>query len=386
MEGKFSYVLPTRIEYGLGVVDTVGEETKRLGGRRALIVTDKGVLSTGLVDRVRKSLSDEGVSSYVFDKVVPNPRDYDCSAGAQYAKEIGTDILVAIGGGSSMDTAKTIGCLVTHGGTPQDWVGVALTHEILPLVCIPTTAGTGSEVTFFAVITDTTRRFKMSLFDVKLAPRVALVDPHVTVSMPKALTASTGMDALTHAIEAYTCRLAQPVTDGLALHAIKLISESLRRAVEEGGDIKARCDMMFGSLIAGLAFGNSDVAGVHCLAEALGSLYDTPHGVANSIFLPHVFEFNIPADPKKHADVARAMGLNVEGLPDVDAAQMVVAELKRLSREIGIPRLRECQGVKQEDFEKLAEYAAQNVSAPSNAREAGKDEYLMLLNKAYFED
>lgn len=380
---NYSFLLPTKIEYGIGVVKTVGEEARKLSGQCALIVTDKGIRSIGIIDSIQNSLSSFGFDSYIFDDVMPNPRDNDCKTGAKYAREISADVIVAVGGGSSIDTAKAISCLVANGGKPADWEGIKLPKEGPPLICIPTTSGTGSEVTPFAVITDTSRQMKMTLLGPEIAPKVALVDPDVTISMPKTLTASTGMDALTHAIEAYTCRCAQPITDGLALHAIKLISRSLRKAVNEGENINARSDMMYGSLIAGIAFGNSDVAGVHCLAEALGGLYDTPHGVANSIFLPYVFEFNIPADPEKHADVALAMGLNTEGLSHEEAGQMVVQELKQLCEDIKIPKLKDCKRVKQEDFEKLASYAAQNVSAESNVRRAGKKEYLNLLNRAF---
>lgn len=383
MAQRYSFVLPTRIEYGNDVVSNVGYETKKLKAKKALIVTDKGVLGTGLVEGVQKLLANEGIESFIFSQVVPNPRDHDCIIGSDYALEISADVIIAIGGGSVMDTAKTIGCLLKHGGRPQDWVGVPLHSDILPIICIPTTAGTGSEVTFFAVITDTDRKFKMSLFDVRLAPKVALVDPTITLSMPKELTASTGMDALTHAIEAFTCNLAQPVTDALALQAIRLISRSLRKAVHEGNDLKARSEMMYGSLIAGMAFGNSDVAGVHCLAEALGGIYDTPHGVANSIFLPYVFEFNVPSNTAKHALVARAMNLPVDNLSDSEAALMAVEELKNLSRDIGIPKLRDLSKVDPTDFEKLADYSASNISNPSNPREATKKDYLMLLEKAY---
>lgn len=380
---RHTFVLPTRVEYGADVVDTVGKEAEKLGGGRVLIVTDQGVNETGLVDLVRDMLDHKHVKSFVFSDVVPNPRDHDCVTGAACAGEVKADLLVAIGGGSVMDTAKTIACLVTHGGKPQDWVGVPLEKDVLPVICIPTTAGTGSEVTSSAVITDTERKFKMTLSDVRLAPRVALVDPAVTLSMPRGLTASTGMDALTHAIEAYTCKLAQPITDGLALQAIQLICRSIRTAVQDGSNLEARSDMMLGSLIAGMAFGNADVAGVHCLAEALGGLYDTPHGVANSVFLPYVFEFNVPSNPAKHAAVATAMGLNVSGLSEAQACESASEELKKMSRDIGIPRLRDLPGVNSKDFPFLAENSAKNGSNLSNPREATKEDYLALLEKAY---
>ncbi|MFZ5632789.1 MAG: iron-containing alcohol dehydrogenase [Bacillota bacterium] len=384
---KFMFNLPTRIEYGVGVLDTVGEEARKLGGSKALLVSDKGVISAGLTDPILKSLHDAGLTVDIFDQVAPNPRDYDCVKGAEMAREKGTDILIAVGGGSSMDTAKTIGTLLAHGGKPQDWAGFnLLKKQIMPLICIPTTAGTGSEVTFFAVITDTEKKFKMNLLDAKLAARVALVDPATTLSLPPLLTASTGMDALTHAIEAYTCTLATPITDALALYAIKLISRSLKKAVDNGRDIEARSQMMLGSLIAGIAFGNSDVGGVHCMAEAVGGMYDTPHGIANSVLLPYVFEFNIPENPKKHADVAEAMGVDISGQTPEQAAKKGIEAIRALSKAVGIPRMKDIPGVDEKDFAYLAKCSAENVSADSNPRKAGAEEYLELFKKAYAGD
>ena len=205
------------------------------------------------------------------------------------------DFIVGLGGGSSMDTAKAIAVIITHGGKPSDYFGAdTLTKPIAPLVCVPTTSGTGSEVTPFAVITDSKTRVKMNILDSGVVPTSSFVDPELTVSMPAGLTASTGMDALTHAVEAYTCKLANPLTDALAMKAVRIIAGSLRRAVADGSDADARNEMALGSLIAGYAFGNADVGGVHCMAEAIGGFYDTPHGVANSVFLPLVTEFNVP--------------------------------------------------------------------------------------------
>lgn len=291
---------------------------------------------------------------------------------------------MAVGGGSPMDTAKTVGALLTSGGTVHDYVGAQLLKKpILPLVCIPTTAGTGSEVTFFAVITDIARKIKMSILDTRLCASVALVDPVITKTLPAKLTASTGMDALTHAIEAYTCKLASPITDATAIYAIKLISSSLRDAVNDGNDLQARTSMMLGSLIAGIAFGNSDVAGVHCMAEAIGGLYDTPHGVANSIFLPYVMEYNVPGDIKKHADIARAMGIDTTGMSEQEAASAGAEAVKQLSKDVGIPLFKDLEKVDVNDFEFLAKNSAENISTESNCRPADENDYLELFKKAY---
>jgi len=251
----------------------------------------------------------------------------------------------------------------------------------LPIICIPTTAGTGSEVTFFSVITDTKRKYKMSILDYQIGPALALLDPDITASLPASIAASTGMDALTHAIEAYTCRLANPITDGLALHAIRLIRQNIAAAVLDKEE-KARENMLIASLIAGIAFGNSDIASVHCISEAIGGLYDTPHGVANAIFLPYVFKHNIVADIKRHADVGYALGVDPLLSPE-EAAKAAVEVLFELSEKLSIPKFYEIDRVNPNDFPMLAENSKKNISDPSNAKEMTVEDYLAILREAY---
>jgi alcohol dehydrogenase len=225
----------------------------------------------------------------------------------------------------------------------------------------------------------------MNILDPGVFPTSSFVDPELTVSMPASLTAATGMDALTHAVEAYTCRLANPLTDALALKAVRIIAGSLRRAVADGSDLNAREEMALGSLIAGFAFGNADVGGVHCMAEAIGGFYDTPHGVANSVFLPLVTEFNVPSDLQKHADVAVALGVDTADMNNAEASAAGVAAIRQLAADLSIPKFSGLKGVKESDFGTLAKLAAANVSADSNARVAGEAEYLELFNKAWAE-
>jgi alcohol dehydrogenase len=266
----------------------------------------------------------------------------------------------------------------------RDWEAPRLLRNApAPMIVVPTTAGTGSEVTIYAVVTDTERKFKMSLFDTRLAPRVALVDPDLTWSLPPGVTAATGMDALTHAIEAFTCTLANPVSDALALRAMGLIARFLPAAVADGSDATAREGMMTASLLAGMAFGNADVASVHCLAEAIGGLYDTPHGVANSVFLPFVFAHNAEMFPDCHAEVALALGVSPEGRPADEIAAAGAAWLWALARTIGIPRLNELDRIDPEDFPRLAAASAVNVSNPSNCRPMDEAQYLQILENAW---
>ena len=377
MDDPLLFQLPTKVRFGFGVSAALGEEAAALG-RRALVVTDPGVRRAGIADGPLAALRDAGLTVALFHGVSGNPRDHECLAAAEAGRALGADMVVAVGGGSPMDTAKTAAALLANGGTPQDWEAPArLDRPPLPVVAVPTTSGTGSEVTFYAVVTDTARHVKMSLFDPRLAPAVALVDPGLTMTLPAAVTASTGMDALTHAVEAATCRLANPVSDALAKEAIGLVARHLPTAVRDGANREARAGTMMGSLLAGMAFGNTDVGSVHCLAEAIGGRYDTPHGVANAVFLPLVFAHNAAAFPEHHAAVAAALGLGGESAADA------VAAVAALAREVGIPRLRDLPGIDPADFPALAEAAKRNVSDPSNCREMQVADYLRLLRQAW---
>lgn len=378
----FSFQLPTRIEFGSGVSEQAGDEAKALGGTRALVVTDPGVQAAGLVEPVLERLAAAGLTTVVFSEIAPNPHDTSVAKGAELAKAEGCDVLVAVGGGSPMDTAKAIGVIVTHGGRIQDYEGLGLVKKpITPLIAIPTTAGTGSEVTFWAVITDTERSFKMSVGSPLCAASVALVDPELTVGLPPAITAYTGVDALTHAIEGYTSVLAEPLTDSLAVSAIRLTARSLRQAYANGSNRDARTDVSLASLLAGVAFGNSDIAAVHCMGEAIGGLYDTPHGIAMAIYLPHVVEYSCIALPDKYAIIAEALGENVSGLSTLDAAKRAAAAVRKLTKDVGIPTAVEV-GVRREDFDRLAEAASVNVSAESNSRALTKADFLSLFEAA----
>lgn len=379
---QFSFQLPTRIEFGNGVSATVGDEAKGLGGSHALVVADPGIVSASLLDPVLSNLQKAEINVTVFDDVAPNPRDTSVARGAEVALSKGCDVLVAVGGGSPMDTAKAIGVIQQEGGKITDYEGLGIvTKPITPLIAIPTTAGTGSEVTFWSVITDTARSFKMSVGSPLIAARVALVDPQLTVGLPAILTAATGMDALTHAVEGLTATLSEPLTDSLAVSAIRLISKSLRQAYANGGNLEARHDMMLASLLAGVAFGNSDIGGVHCMGEAIGGLYDTPHGIAMAIYLPFVAEFNCIAVPEKFAVVAEALGEDVAHLSMVEVAKRAPEAIRKLAEDVRIPSATEV-GVRREDFPRLAKAASINVSVESNPRVAGEQDFLDMYDAA----
>ncbi|HEV2108028.1 MAG TPA: iron-containing alcohol dehydrogenase [Thermomicrobiales bacterium] len=375
--------LPTEIRFGEGVAAELGEWIVQTGGRRVLVVTDPGVRRADIVDRLLDTVP-ERIEREIWDGVHPNPRDSDCLAGADAARAFNADLIIAIGGGSPIDAAKAVAALATNGGVPADWATPrTLERDPLPLLAVPTTAGTGSEVTRSSVITDTGRQFKLTVKDPRMAPRVALVDPALTYSLPPNVTAATGMDVLTHAVEAYTCRRANAFSDALALHAIRLVSRYLAAAVRDGDDHDARHGMMMASTIAGMAFSNADVAAVHCLAEALGGRYDVPHGIANAVFLPPIFAFNLEADPERHADVAAALGLDTRRRDPADAARTGATLIAGLAREVGIPRFTDLPRIDPGDFAAIAKASAANGSNPSNARRMDAAAYQQILEEAW---
>jgi alcohol dehydrogenase len=376
--------LPTEIHAGPGISHDVAVHAASLGGSRVLLVTDPGLVSVGIPGEIAQHLTAAGFEVAIFDGVSPNPRDHECAAAATMAREEGSNLIVAVGGGSPIDLAKAAAGLATNEGSAVEWAAPrSFVNEPLPLLAIPTTAGTGSEVTRSSVINDTARNIKFTIRDLRIAPKIALVDADLTSSLPPAITAATGMDALTHAIEAYTCRLASPITDALALHAIRLIAEHLTTAVRDGGNRTAREEMMMASVIAGMAFSNSDVASVHCIAEAIGGRYDTPHGVANSLFLPYLFAHNVEAAPRRHAEVALALGAADPGMSDGEAADAGAKALSSMAREIGIPRFSELPGIDLDDFPWIAAASVANLSNASNAREMTESDYQMVLDRAW---
>lgn len=382
MYKPFEFNLPTQIKFGEGMIANITEEVKALGGTRPLIVTDKGLLKTGTIDKIAAHLEKSGIDYEVFDKIIPNPTDSIVQDGYEFAKSNGIDLMIAVGGGSAMDTAKAIGVLLTNGGTINEYEGLdTVKVPPTPLIAIPTTVGTGSEVTFWSVITDTDRHYKMSVGSVLLAPKVALLDPDLVETLPSHIVASTGMDALTHAIEGYTCTLSEPITDACGLYAISMIASNIRDAVNNGSK-DALTNMLIGSLIAGVCFGNSDIAGVHCAAEALGGVYDTPHGIANAIMLPYIMEYNFSAEVDKYSEVAKALGEKTEQYSKRDTAYLSVTSVQKMNEDLGIGDLKSI-GVKEEDLMVLAEKSAVNVSVDSNPRKIGTEEFFEIFKKAY---
>jgi len=378
---SFHFILPTKIRYGAGMIQALGEELRLLNAKKAMIITDKGISGTGMITIAADILKKEGIPFVVYDEIEANPKDYNVEACAEKARAEATDTLIALGGGSPIDAAKAVAVLARQGGKVRSYQGAGkIKDDCLPLLTIPTTAGTGSEVTFSSVITDTTEKFKFTIKSTAIAAKTAIIDPELTLTVPPLTTAATGIDALTHAIEGYTARCTEPIAEALGLYAVEYIAKNIAEAVRNGGNLESRDGMMMGSLLAGLSFSHADVASVHCMAEALGSMYDAPHGMCNAILLPYVMEYNLPAAEYKYARVARAMG--IEETNDGEAAVKGIEHIKELIREVGLPGIGSL-GVNPEDFELLAEMSVRNGSNGSNPREMKKEDYLALFYKAY---
>lgn len=369
---------------GNGSLKIIGKQVKQRGLSKVLIVTDPLLAQGSIIYQVEQSLHLAKVETVIFDQVEPNPRDTTCDAGAALARSQKVHGIVAVGGGSAMDTGKTIAALLTNGGTCRDWSERELLHKILPTVCIPTTAGTGSEVTSVAVITDTELHFKMGIGDPEhMVPILAIDDPELTVTLPSLMTAATGMDTLTHAVEAYTCKVAQPLTDALALFAIEQVGKYLERAVKYPDDLEARSAMLYSATMAGMAFINSNVGSVHALSETIGALYDTPHGIANAIFLPHVMAFNTRGNERRFAEIALRFGVRTEGISDAEASNQCIQRVVELSHAIGIPKLKDLPEIRPDDFEKIANLAAENSLSADNARKVTARDYLTIIFHTY---
>jgi len=371
--------VPTRIYFGSGIISQLKEIVEdNFKDSRFFLVTDQGILNSGIADKVLSQFQ----NIQVFDKVEQNPKFNTVNRAGDIVREVKPDVVIGLGGGSALDAAKAVALLATNPGNIEDYEGKGKYRSLpLDVLAIPTTCGTGSEVTWVSVVTHTERMFKMSIKGPHMFPAVALVDPDLLVTLPPPLVASTGMDALTHAIEAYTVKPATYFTDIYAREALQLIFSSLERAYKDiKTDKEAREGIMLGSTIAGLAFGNSDVGAVHCVAEAVGSIYDTPHGVTNSIFLPFVMEFNLPAAKDRYAEIARIAG--IEEKDKNVAARRLIQKIISLSHTLNIPSFRELD-IQKDKFPELAKKSFQNNSNPSNPREVSEKDYLVILEKAF---
>ena len=372
-----AFFIPSLNLMGAGCLRQAVDAMRGYGFRRALVVTDQGLVKAGLAGKVAELLGEADIEPVIFDGVHPNPSCANVEAGLALLRERRCDAVVSLGGGSPHDCAKAIALVAVNGGKIQDYEGVDKSAKPqLPLVAINTTAGTASEMTRFCIITDESRHIKMAIVDKHTTPILSVNDPETMAGMPAALTAATGMDALTHAVEAYVSTIATPITDACALKAVELIAGFLRRAVKDGKDMEAREQMAYAQFLAGMAFNNASLGYVHAMAHQLGGFYDLPHGVCNAVLLPHVQAFNAEAAGGRLGDVAAALG------EEARSPEAAIAAIRRLAADVGIPAGLAQLGVKDADIPLLAGNALNDACGLTNPRKASHEEICAIFRAA----
>ena len=376
------FVAPEFI-FGVGARRRVGFYARNTMARRVMVVSDAGVMAAGWTNELLSDLAEAGIETVLFDQLTPNPKDHEAMAGAAMFARERCDVIVAIGGGSVMDCAKAIGIAHANGGDIQTFEGAdRVEMPGPPLICLPTTAGTAAEISQFCIIVNSPERYKMAIISKSVVPDVALIDPETTLSMDPYLTACTGIDALTHAIEAYVSTASSPITDVHALAAIKLIWNNLEQAVNASSDLAARENMLLGSLQAGLAFSNASLGAVHALAHSLGGFLDLPHGECNALLLEHVVRFNIAAVPQRYARIAEAMDLDLSGLDEKECGERLIAAIAAFRRHVGIEAGLAARGVRQADLSQLAKYAHKDACLVTNPRFATVEQIQEIYGQA----
>lgn len=378
---SFSYHIPTAIEFGWGSLARLPSIVKGLGGTRAFVVGDPGVVKAGVVERVIDTLVSAGIPSIPFSDIESDPDVSSVDNGVQFAKAEICDVVIGVGGGSALDTAKAIGLMLNNPGTIRDYVGVGKVEKAgVPVVAIPTTAGTGSELTIWSVLSDKEKKVKISVGSVLNCPRVALLDPELTVSLPPAITAATGMDALVHALESYVNKATQPISEAMSEQAMALIARSLRVAVAQPDNAQARADLLLASTIAAMAFNSTRLGLVHAFAMPLGARFHIPHGLVNAIMLPAVMRFNLPGNLGKYARIAEIFGEQIKDLSLHEAAKRSVVAIESLKADVGITAKLSQFGVTEADFDSVVDEALLSGNVPVNPRKPTRDDMKALLS------
>jgi len=379
----YGFYIPTVSLMGVGCSKEAGDQAKALGATKLLIVTDAGLAKMGVADTIKGYIEAAGLKAVIFDGAEPNPTDTNVHAGVKVYKDNNCDGIVSLGGGSSHDCGKGVGMVIGNGGNIRDFEGVnKSTKPMPPFLAINSTAGTASEMTRFCIITNTETHVKMAIVDWRCTPNIAINDPLLMVGMPPALTAATGMDALTHAVEAYVSTIATPITDACAIKAIELVAQYLSPAVANGENLEARDKMAYAEYLAGMAFNNASLGYVHSMAHQLGGFYNLPHGVCNAILLPAVSQYNLIACPQRFADIAVAMGEKIDGLSVTEAAEKAISAIRRLSASIGIPTGLKALNVKEEDLKVMSENAKKDACQFTNPRKATLEQVIEIFKAA----
>jgi len=379
----FRYEIPTAIEFGAGAARQIAEHVKALGGTKALIVGDPGVVQAGVAARLIEPLQAAGIPHALFSEIEADPDIASVEKGTALAKAEGCDLVIGVGGGSSLDTAKAIGIMLTNEGHIRDYVGInKVTRPAAPVIAVPTTAGTGSEVTIWSVLSDKKEKVKLSVGSPYNCPTLALCDPELTITLPPHITAATGMDALTHALESYVNKATQPISEGMSVQAMKMIARSLRLAVVQGENVRARSDMLMASLIAAMAFNSTRLGLAHALALPLGAHFKIPHGTVNAILLPEVMQFNLIGNVEKYAEIAAIFGEKVESLSAREAAERSVAAIRQLKNDVGITQTLSDYGVREEHLDMIAEEAMLSGNVAVNPRKPTLEDLKQICRMA----
>lgn len=379
-----SYYFPGTVLMGAGALELMPGEIKNLNVKKAIVITDDVLVKMGIADQVLKVLKKAKIEYVIFSDVKPNPTVKNVHDGYEVLKENKCDFVISIGGGSPQDTAKGVAILGTNGGSIVDYNGAHMSkNKALPIVAINTTAGTASEATINYVITDETRKVKMVIVDKNAMASIAINDANLMVDMPKSLTAATGMDALTHAIEGYITAGATEFSDMFNLEAIKVIAANLQQAVENGKDITAREKMAYGQFVTGMGFSNCGLGIVHSLAHQLGGFYDLPHGICNAILLPHVMAYNKDASGDKFIKIAEAMGIETCDMNPDEAKTAAIDAVKALSKAVGIPENFKEMGVEKQDIDELSDLAMADPCTGGNPKAPTKEDMVEIYNKVF---
>jgi len=380
---SFEHYSPTHIHYGIGALEQLPDLVRGQAIRRVLLACDPGIVKAGLAERVSKVLDSAGIDCFLFSDIQSDPAVRCVRAGLNAARACECDGIVGIGGGSVMDVAKAIGSMLANEGDIRDYFGVdKMTRDAAPVICIPTTAGTGSEVTVWSVLSDTDEDAKVVIGSYRNCARVALLDPELSVGLPPPITAATGMDALTHAIESHVNKASHAMSEALAEKSIALIAGNLRLAVLQGNNLQARGNMLLASALAGMAFNRVRLGLAHAFALPLGNHFHIPHGLANAIMLTPVMRFNVPANVPGYAKVAELLGESVTGLDPRDAAERSVQAVRQLKRDIGMIQTLADFGLTEDRFDQIVDEAMTSGNIPVNPRMPNRDDMLGILRQA----
>ncbi|CAM3489976.1 iron-containing alcohol dehydrogenase [Mycolicibacterium frederiksbergense] len=371
------------IVFGIDSMAEAAHAALRLGGQRPLLVTDPGLIEAGWVDELVGHLRDQGVQAQVWSALTPNPKDHEITAGHEFYRSRGCDVLIALGGGSVIDAAKGIAILAANGGDILDYAGVdKATMPIPPLVVLPSTSGTGADVSQFCIVTDTARNTKITILGRALVPDITVIDPRLLTTMPEWLNAATGLDALTHGIEAFVSLGHNQLTDHHALRAVVMVTENLVTTIEQPREMSARVLMAQAALEAGLAFTNAILGAAHAMSHQVGGLLDLPHGVINGVLLPHVVRFNAEADPAPFAVIAANLGIADTRAPELESALALADHLQQLAQKVGVPRGLADLGVHDSDVPVLARNAMADACITTNPRAADEAQLQALFRAA----